>query len=62
MLAVIEEYHVTVRVPGKLPHPQCVAIKRVLNSRTFQGELRAAVLAVVKEQPQLAGVRVTISR
>lgn len=62
MLVMIEEFHVTMRAPEKLPDKQYVTMRRVLNSRAFQRELRTAVLAIIKRRPQLAGVRVTISR
>lgn len=62
MLTMIEEFHVTMKAPGRLPDRQYLAMRRVLNSRNFQGKLRTAVLELVKRQPQLASVRVTISR
>lgn len=62
MPTMIEEYHVTINVRKGLPYQQCVSMRRVLNSRRFQSDLRQAVLAVVKRHPLLAAARVAISR
>jgi hypothetical protein len=59
---LMEEFHVGVRAPKDLPEAEYQAIRRTLNDRRFQKELRRAVREVLSRHPDLARVRVTLSR
>jgi len=53
---------VTLTVPATLPDADAVAVRRVLLGRAFTTRMRAAVRAVVRADPRLARVRVTLTR
>jgi len=59
---VIDELHLTVRMPAVLPAGEAEAVRRTLSEPAFVDRLRAAVLAAVREFPALAPVAVTVSR
>jgi hypothetical protein len=59
---VIDELIVTVAVPAGLPDAEAAAVRRSLTGGRFITRLRRAVRTVVKEFPDLARVRVTLSR
>lgn len=59
---VIDEIHVTLRVPAGLPDREAAAVRRVLAGAAFLARLRAAVRGVLREFPDLAPVRVSASR
>lgn len=59
---VIDELHLTVRVPADLPEEAAGAVRRALADPAFVARLRAAVRAVVREFPALAPVVVAVSR
>jgi hypothetical protein len=58
----LEEFHPGVRAPRDLPEAEYQAIRHVLNDRRFQAELRRAVSEVASRHPDLARVRITLSR
>jgi len=58
----IDELIVTLTIPATLPDAAAEAVWRVLLGRAFTTRMRAAVRAVVRADPQLARVRVTLSR
>ncbi|QDU21731.1 hypothetical protein [Urbifossiella limnaea] len=59
---VVDELHLTVRMPADLPAGEAEAVRRTLAELAFLDHVRAAVLAVVREYPTLAPVAVTASR
>jgi len=59
---LLDEWHLSVRIPAALPAPTVSAIRRALNAPAFAADLRRAVLAVVRERPPLTPVRVTVTR
>jgi hypothetical protein len=58
---LLDEFHISIRVPADLDDTFCVAIRRILESRQFRTALRRAVREVVRQYPELASVRVSIS-
>jgi hypothetical protein len=58
---LLDEYHLSIRVPTDLDHDVCEAICRILESRRFRTALRRAVSEVIRQCPELAPVRVRIS-
>lgn len=60
--AVIDEIHVTVRVPGDLPDDAVEAVRETLAADEFMSRMRRAVRAVVRTFPELNVVRVSLSR
>jgi hypothetical protein len=59
---VIDEIHLTVRVPAGLPDDENEEIRDVLAGDEFMARLRHAVRAVVREFPALAVIRVSLTR
>ncbi len=59
---LIDELHLTIRVPSDLPDADAQAVRRTLAGRDFMSRLRSAVRAVVRAFPGLAPVRVSITR
>jgi hypothetical protein len=59
---VIDEFHWTVFAPRGLPDQECQAIRRTLEDRRFQGDLRRAVRDVARQYSSLDMVRVRLSR
>ena len=59
---VIDELIVTVRVPADLPDPAADAVRQTLAGDAFLRALRRAVRRVVRTDPALAAVRVSVSR
>ena len=59
---VMEEFHVTVKVPGGLAQSVYGSIRRTLNRTRFQTRLRRAILAVFRRCPTLVKIRVTLTR
>ena len=56
-----DEFHLVIRVPADLEEPACEAIRRIVETRQFQTNLRHAVRQVVRQYPDLDPVRVRIS-
>ena len=59
---VIDEIHVTVRIPGDLPEAQADAVHRALAGEDFMSRLRRAVRAALRAFPELAVARVSLTR
>ena len=59
---LLDEWHLSVRIPASLPAATVTAVRRSLNAKAFTAALRRAVLAVVRERPALSPVRVLITR
>jgi hypothetical protein len=59
---LMEEFHLTVLAPRGLKDAAYDAIRRTLDGRRFQADLRRAVRAVVGQQSSLAKVRVAVTR
>jgi hypothetical protein len=59
---VIDEVIVTVTVPADLSDAEAGAVRRTLIGGPFLTRLRRAIRAVAGEFPDLARVRVTLSR
>ena len=59
---VIDELHLTVRVPSDLPDAQAEAIRRTLAGADFMTRLRRAVRAVLRAFPELAVARAALTR
>jgi 2'-5' RNA ligase len=59
---VIDEIHVTVRVPGDLPDDEANVIREVLVGDKFMSRLRRAVRLALREFPDLHVVRAGVAR
>jgi len=59
---VLDEIHITIRILNDLPETQTEAIRRTLQGDDFMDRLRRAVRAAVRAFPELAVVRVSLSR
>ncbi|WP_020475824.1 hypothetical protein [Zavarzinella formosa] len=59
---LVEQYHVTMRVPDDLSDTDAEAVRDLLVSRRFIARLREAVAVVVAEQTPLIVVRLSSSR
>jgi hypothetical protein len=59
---VIDELHLTIRVPNDLPDDEAEAIRRMLARDDFMDRLRRAIRVVVRAFPELAVVRVSLTR
>jgi hypothetical protein len=60
--AVIDELHLTIRIPNDLPENQTQEIRRTLNQNNFMSRLRRALRFIVKAYPELTGVSLSVSR
>ena len=59
---VIDEIHITVRVPGDLPDDAAGAVRETLAGDEFMSRLRRAVRVVVRAVPELNAARVSLTR
>ncbi len=59
---LIDEFHLTLRVPSDLPPAASRAITRTLDRPRLHAELRGAVRQVLRRYPALRAVRVRLSR
>lgn len=59
---MIEQFHVTMRVPADLSDAAADEVKTVLAAKPFVAELREAVAVVVAAHTPLTVVRVSVSR
>ena len=59
---VIDELHVTVRVPNDLPEDEAEAVRRTLAGDEFMDRLRRAIRTAFREFPELAVARVALTR
>ena len=61
-LVVLDEFHVTVTIPARLPDKDVREVRRVLRSRAFRQQLRQALLTLQAAAPTLSPVRFVVSR
>ena len=59
---VIDELHVTIRVPNDLPEVRAEELHRALTGEEFMNRLRRAVRAALRAFPELAVARVLLTR
>ena len=59
---LLDEWHLTFRIPAALPDADVRAVRRVLNGKAFTAAVRRALLAVVRERGVLRPVRVAVTR
>jgi 2'-5' RNA ligase len=59
---VIDELHVTIRVPSDLSEVQADEVHRALTGEEFMNRLRRAVRAALRAFPELAVARVSLTR
>jgi hypothetical protein len=59
---LMEELHLTLVVPSKLPANEYRAIHRALNRPSFHAALSAAVRQLLRRYPSLGKLRVRLSR
>ena len=59
---IVEQFHLTVRVPASLPDPAVVAVRTTLAGAGFVTRLRRAIRAAIRADPTLAPVRISLSR
>ena len=58
---LIEEFHVTVFARRGLPDAEYNAMRRTLDDRRFQSDLRRAIRAVVRQYHSLSKARIKLS-
>ena len=59
---ILDEWHLTLRIPNKLADEQVEAIRQILASDDFLKRLRQGVRTTLGHFPELTVVRVTLSR
>lgn len=59
---VLDEVHLTFRIPAMLPPKQVTVIRRTLTGKAFTAALRRAVVAEMKRHPELKPVKMQVSR
>ena len=59
---VLDEVHLTFRIPTTLSAKQVTAIRRTLTSKAFTAALRRAVTNAMKTYPALTPVRLDVTR
>ncbi len=58
---LLDESHLSFRIPKDLDDAAYDAIRRILESRQFRSALRRIVREIVRQYPELTPVRVRIS-
>ncbi len=59
---VLDELHVTFRIPSDLPATRAEELGVTLRSTEFMNRLRRAIRNVVRVYPELAVVAITVTR
>jgi hypothetical protein len=59
---VIDELHLTARVPADLPDADAEAVRRTLAADEFMEQLRRAIRTAARAFPELAAVRLSLAR
>jgi len=59
---VLDEVHLTLRIPAALSDGEVRAIRRVLAGKAFTDAVRRAVLVEMNKRPVLKPVRVALTR
>ncbi len=57
---LLDEWHVTFRIPAVMTHSNVRAIRRVLNGKAFTAALWRAIGAVIRVRPKLKAVSVKL--
>ena len=59
---MIDELHLTVRIPSNLPDDRTEEVRRTLTSADFMNRVRRAIRDAFRAFPQLAVVSVSLTR
>ena len=59
---ILDELHLTLRVPNDLPDEEVETIRRTLAGDDFMSLLRRAVRAALRAVPELNAVRASLTR
>ncbi len=59
---MLDELHVTIRVPAHLADEETESIRVTLMRREFMARMRVAIRGVIQGFPELTRCRVTLSR
>ena len=59
---IVEQMHLTVRVPVTLPDPAVVTLRTKLAGAAFMTRIRRAIRAAIRADPTLSPVRISFSR
>jgi len=59
---ILDEWHLTFRIPADLPDADVEAVRAVLDDADFLARLRTALRRVLRADPALTPVRVTVGR
>lgn len=59
---ILDEFHLTLRVPNDLPDEEVETIRRALVGDDFMSRLRRAVRATLRSVPELSAVRASLTR
>jgi hypothetical protein len=59
---VLDELHLTLRIPEDLPDGEAETIRRTLAGDDFMSRLRRAVRAALRSVPELNAVRASLTR
>jgi len=59
---VLDEIHVTFRIPGDLPDDAVEVVRETLAGDEFMSRLRRAVRVVVRDSPELSTVSLSLTR
>jgi hypothetical protein len=59
---IIDELHLTFRIPNAMPDAEAEAIRQTLAGDDFMNRLRRAIRDVIRAVPELAVVRVSLTR
>ncbi len=59
---VIDELHLTVRIPADLPEREAEAVRNTLLNDAFMSTLKRAVRHAFRAFPELSAVRLTLTR
>lgn len=59
---IIDELHLTIRIPSGLPETQAEVLRQTLAGDDFMNRLRRSVRAALRAVPELNVVRVSLTR
>jgi hypothetical protein len=59
---LLDEWHVTFRIPAVMSDANVGAVRRILNGKAFTAAVRRAVLAVMRERVVFKPVWLTLGR
>lgn len=61
-MVIVDELHVTLRIPVSLPDAERDIVLKVIAEDPFRVRLQHAIRRVIRSSPELARVRATLSR